>query len=243
EPRASGKHPCVIFNRGGNRSFGMLNPVRIAFLAGHLASKGYVLIASNYRGVDGGEGMEEFGGADVNDVLNLIPVLGQTEKADTSLIGMYGWSRGGMMTYLALTRTDRIKAAVVGGAVSDNFETVRDRPEMETGVLAELVPNYAATREAALTQRSAIRWADKFPDNVPILMMHGNADWRVKSTQSLRLALEFEKHRIPYRLIIFEGADHGISEFREETLEHTLSWFDKYVRHGVPLPDMEYHGR
>ena len=65
----------------------------------------------------------------------------------------------------------------------------------------------------------------------------------MKSTQSLRLALEFEKHRIPYRLIIFEGADHGISEFREETLEHTLSWFDKYVRHGVPLPDMEYHGR
>ncbi|MDX1479006.1 MAG: alpha/beta fold hydrolase, partial [Saprospiraceae bacterium] len=196
EPRASGKHPCVIFNRGGNRSFGMLTPVRIAFLGGKLASHGYVVIASNYRGVDGGEGMEEFGGADVNDVLNLIPALGQTEKADTSRIGMYGWSRGGMMTYLALTRTDRIKAAVVGGAVSDNFETIRERPDMETHVLAELIPDYAASKEAALTERSAIHWADRFPKNVPVLMLHGNADWRVKSTQSLRLALEFEKHRI-----------------------------------------------
>ena len=243
EPKAEGKYPCIIYNRGGNRDFAMLNPLRIAFFKSKLASKGYVIIASNYRGVDGGEGIEEFGGADVNDVLNLIPVLSQIEKADTSRIGMNGWSRGGMMTYIALTKTDRIKAVVVGGAVSDNFETIQDRPEMETNVFAELVPNYEETKEKELEKRSAIKWADKFPKNVPILMMHGNSDWRVKPEQSLKLALEFEKYRIPYRLIIFEGADHGISEFRNETEENTIFWFDRYLKNGEPLPDMEYHGR
>jgi dipeptidyl aminopeptidase/acylaminoacyl peptidase len=242
EPKAKDKYPCVIFNRGGNRDFGMLTPPRIARIGGKLASKGYVIIASNYRGVGGGEGLEEFGGADVNDVLNLIPVLSHIEKADTSRIGMYGWSRGGMMTYIALTKTNRIKAAVVGGAVADNFETIRDRPAMETNVISELVPDYYENKETALEKRSAIKWADKFPKNVPILMLHGNADWRVNADQSLHLALEFQKYRIPYRLIIFEGADHGISEFRNETQNQTISWFDRYLKNGEPLPDMEYHG-
>ena len=243
EPKAEGKYPCIIFNRGGNRDFGSLNPFRIALFKSKLASKGYVIIASNYRGVNGGDGMEEYGGSDINDVLNLIPVLGQVEKADTTRIGMNGWSRGGMMTYIALTKTDRIKAAVVGGALSNSFKMILDRPEMETDVIAELVPNYEEKKEKELEKRSAVKWADKFPKNVPILMMHGNSDWRVKPEQSLKLALEFEKYRIPYRLIIFEGADHGISEFSDETDKNTLSWFDRYLKNGEPLPDMEYHGR
>ena len=39
-----------------------------------------LLIASNYRGNSNSEGKEEFGGADVNDVLNLIPALSQIEE-------------------------------------------------------------------------------------------------------------------------------------------------------------------
>ena len=84
-----------------------------------ISSKGYVIIASQYRGNDGGEGQEEFGGKDVNDVLNLIPLLSQVPSADTWRIGMYGWSRGGLMTYIALAKTTKIKAAVVGSGVTD----------------------------------------------------------------------------------------------------------------------------
>ncbi|MHC4410481.1 MAG: alpha/beta hydrolase family protein, partial [Planctomycetota bacterium] len=115
----SAKLPCVIYNRGGNRNFGAINPVRAAFLLGRLAQAGYVVAASNYRGNGGfgrtkypgartcseceseigGVGREEFGGAEVNDILNLIPMLEQMPEADTERMGMFGWSRGGMMTY------------------------------------------------------------------------------------------------------------------------------------------------
>ena len=243
QPKISGNYPCIIYNRGGNRDFGMLTPFRVFFLLGNLARKGYVVISSNYRGVDGAEGMEEFGGREIQDVLNLIPALAQIESADTSRIGMYGWSRGGMMTYIALTKTPQIKAAVVGGAVSDNFETIRDRPDMETHVLAELIPDYEHNKEEELNKRSAIKWADAFPQDVPILMLHGSSDWRVKPEHSLRLALELEKYRVPYRLIMFEGADHGIREFRPEVERQVLSWFDRFVKNGEPLPNMDYHGR
>ena len=243
KPKKVGKYPCIIYNRGGNREFGSLKAYHGALTLGKIAKDGYVVIASQYRGNGGSEGQEEFGGKDVNDVVILTEVLKEVESADTEKIGMYGWSRGGMMTYIALTKTDKIKTAVVGGAVSDNYETIKDRPEMETKVIAELIPNYEEQKEEELVKRSAIKWVDKFPKDVPILMLHGNADWRVKPEQSLRLALEFEKYRIPYRLIMFEGGDHGISEHRKEVDEEVINWFNKYLKNEEPLPNMEYHGR
>ncbi|HYG68009.1 MAG TPA: prolyl oligopeptidase family serine peptidase, partial [Anaeromyxobacteraceae bacterium] len=123
----------------------------------------------------------------MDDVLNLIPLLDRHPRADPSRIGMRGWSRGGMMTYLALARTDRIRAAVVGGAMTDAFDTVARRPEME-GVFAELVPRWAEERETALAARSAVRWAERLPEGTPILLLHGSADRRVHPAQALRMA-------------------------------------------------------
>jgi dipeptidyl aminopeptidase/acylaminoacyl peptidase len=54
---------------------------------------------------------------------------------------MFGWSRGGMMTYLALARTDRIAAAIVGSGVTDLPDMLARRPEMED-VFQALVPGY-----------------------------------------------------------------------------------------------------
>ncbi len=243
KPKKKGNYPSIIYNRGGNREFGALKIAHGAITLGRIASQGYVVVASQYRGNGGSKGKEEFGGKEVNDITVLTEVLKEIESADTENIGMYGWSRGGMMTYLALTKTEKIKAAVVGGGVSDSYETIRDRPEMETKVLAELIPNYRSNKEEELKKRSAIKWVDKFPKNVPILMMHGNSDWRVKPEQSLRLALEFERHRIPYRLIMFEGGDHGISEHKKEVNGQVISWFDRYLKRNEPIPNMEYHGR
>ncbi|PQJ73132.1 alpha/beta hydrolase family protein [Polaribacter butkevichii] len=237
QPKKKGKYPCVIYNRGGNKSFGALKIAHGAIVLGQIAKEGYVVIASNYREND------EFGGKDVNDITILPKVLKEIEDADTTKIGMYGWSRGGMMTYIALTKMDNIKAAVVGGAVSDSFSSIKDRPIMESGVYAKLIPNYADNKEMELEKRSAIKWADKFPKNVPILMLHGNSDWRVKPEQSLNLALEFEKNRVPYRLIMFEGADHSVSEHKKESHKQVIKWFDRYLKNSEQLPNMKYHGR
>ena len=155
KPKKKGKYPCVIYNRGGNRSFGSLKIAHGAIALGRIAKEGYVVIASQYRGNGRSEGKEEFGGKDVNDITILTEVLKEIEVADANKIGMYGWSRGGMMTYIALTKTDKIKAAVVGGAVSDNFSSIKDRPEMETGVLSQIIPNYTNNKDVELEKRSA----------------------------------------------------------------------------------------
>ncbi len=243
KPKAEGNYPCIIFNRGGNRDFGSLKIAHCVFMLSNLARQGYVVIASQYRGGGGSEGMEEFGGRDINDVLVLPEVLAEIPGADTSRIGMYGWSRGGMMTYIALTKMPGVKAAAVGGAVADQFASIADRPDMETGVLAELIPQYATRKQEALRERSARYWPERFQTDVPLLILHGNADWRVKAEQSLQLALALDPYRIPYRLIVYEGGDHGLTEFKTEVENEVLNWFDRFVKNPGQLPHMEYHGK
>lgn len=242
-PREGDGLPAVIYNRGGNRDFGALDDTTAVFVMGPLAQRGYVLVASQYRGSAGGEGQEEFGGADVNDVLNLIPLIEGLPRADPSRIGMYGWSRGGLMTYLALTRTDRIRAAVIGGGAADAFRNVEQRPEMEQLVYSQLVPNWATDREAALEARSPVRWPNRLHKETPILMLHGSADWRVDPIEALDMARALYEARHPFRFMFFEGGDHGLFEYRAEVHRATLEWLDRYVRDRAPLPDLEPHGR
>ncbi len=243
EPKAKGKYPCIIANRGGNRDLGQWEPMRIANFLGRMASWNYVVIASQYRGVDGGEGVEEFGGKDIHDVLNLIPALGQLPQADTGRIGIEGGSRGGMMTYLALKKTCQFKAAVVTAGSADDFKNIASRPNMETKVMAELIPNYWANKEEELRARSAVYWANEMCKTTPILMMHGSSDWRVLPEESMGLMQKLYEYKHPVRFILFEGADHSLTEFQQESFRQTKMFFDYYLRDLNKLPNMEPHGR
>jgi len=240
----SEKYPVIIYNRGGNREFGNLNEYKMAFIIAKVASWGYVVLASQYRGNDGGEGMEEFGGADVQDVIHLIDVAENLSFADGNNIGMYGWSRGGMMTYLALMQTSKIKAAAVGGAVTDLKRMDDSRGgEMGVYVYSELMPGYEKNRDSVMRIRSAIYHADKLPKTTPILLLHGTSDWRVIPEESLNMATELQKSKVPYSLVMYEGGDHGLSEFRQEVDDQVKAWFDKYVKNNQPLPNLKPHGR
>lgn len=240
-PKKGDRLPAVIFNRGGNRSFGEITEEGAITRLGGLARSGYIVVASQYRGNDGGEGKEEFGGADVNDVLNLIPLLESISKVDPARIGMYGWSRGGMMTYLALTRTDRIAAAIVGSGVADLPDMLSRRPEMGD-VFVELIPGYGEKKDEVLAARSAVRWPEKLSKKTPILILAGTADWRVAPKQALDMAAALLDAKHPFRLVMFEGGDHGLTDFRPEVDRLVQDWLDRYVRDRKPWPGLDPHG-
>jgi dipeptidyl aminopeptidase/acylaminoacyl peptidase len=242
QPAAEGPHPAVIFNRGGNRDFGVVNDQLLLRLLIPMANWGYVVVASQYRGNDGSEGQDEFGGADVNDVLNLIPFLAHVPQADTTRIGMMGGSRGGLMTYLALARTTRIKAAVVQAGLTDAFRSVSERPEMGR-VFAETALGYAINADSVLATRSPIRWVEKLCPTTPILILHGTADWRVSPKDAMDMADSLYAHQRPFRLQLFEGGDHGLTEYRTEAQAAMRSFLDRYVRNGEHWPSLEPHGR
>lgn len=225
------KHPSVIYNRGGNGEFGSLNEFKAVFILAKVASWGYVVVGSQYRGNVGSEGVEEFGGKDVNDVLNLIPVLKELEKADTSRMALYGWSRGGMMTYLTLTKSCEFKTAIVGGGLSDLWKWMETRNDTIETVYAKNIPNYAINTKETLNARSAIQQVDKMCKTTPVLMLHGTNDLSVVPEMALDLSYEFLKKKIPHQLILFKDGNHGLSEHRAEVNYQTKQWLDTYLKY------------
>lgn len=240
-PNGSGPFPCIIVNRGGNSTLNVITDEAAVNLLGRIAAWGYVAVASQYRGAGGSEGHDDYGGADVDDVLNLIPVLESLSSADPKRIGMWGTSRGGMMTYMALSRTNRVKAGVIVSGMSDLFENGRSRPEMEAN-FKEFMPDYAASREDALSRRSAIRWVNKLPAMVPLLLLHGTADWRVSPSEAFDMARALFEAKRPMRLVMYEGGSHGLPEFSDERNALIRSWLDAYVRDSRKWPDLNPHG-
>jgi dipeptidyl aminopeptidase/acylaminoacyl peptidase len=240
-PKGTGPFPCIIFNRGGNREFGAVNPLVMVNLVCLMAGWGYFVVASQYRGGCGSEGKDEFGGADVDDVMSLFPLIDRDPAADPARIGMYGASRGGMMSYLALTRTARVKAAVLRCGVADLTTWTDDRKDMEA-VYRDLIPGFPADAENALRRRSALYWADRICATTPLLILQGAADWRVNPRSALRMAERLLELRHPFRLLMLEGADHALSECLPERNRQVREWMDRFVLRGEPLPRMEPHG-
>jgi len=240
-PTDDGTYPGLVYARGGNRDFKPITPSRVWGRLARMASWGYVVAGSQYRGVAGGEGREEFGGAEVHDLLNLIPVLEGEPGVDATRLGIYGGSRGGLMTYLVLAQTARFRAAVIRAGVSDLISWREDRPEMDE-VFADSIPDWDTDRKGVLLARSPARWVDRLSPTTPILILHGTADWRVSPRQSQMMAAALLDNRRPFRLVLLEGSDHQLNEHREEHFRLTREWFDRFVRDREGPPDLEPHG-
>ncbi|MBU2949743.1 prolyl oligopeptidase family serine peptidase [Tamlana agarivorans] len=224
EPKEEGKYPVVIFNRGGNRDFGKLTIATLIFYTSKLAAQGYVVIGSNYRKNDA------FGGAEINDVLYLTETIKAIESADPSRIGMYGWSRGVVMTYLALQKSNEIKTAIVGNGPCDLFELAKFRPELETKVFAECIPNYWKNREIELKKRSAIFWADELDLNSSLLILSGQYDKRVNPEQADRMAGKLKSVGYDFKLMKFD-TDHYFSDKKPELNTLIIDCFNNRLKH------------
>ncbi len=241
EPRSdeSKKLPVIICNRGGFKEFGAIEEHHLftRWMA-RFAQAGYIAIGSQYSGNSGSEGVDEFGGRDIDDVLNLYEILKKYPKADINRIGMYGFSRGGMMTYIALSKVKWIKAAIVHAGPTNLVKSENSKPEMD-GYYKKMFGGGLSEKK----KRSVVYWVNKLPKKTPILIIHGTADKSVNPKQSLELSEKLYSEKVPHRLIIYEGGDHDLSEFREEAGNEKIRWFDRFVKNPKPImPDMKPHG-
>lgn len=196
--------PCLIYNRGGNREFGILRPEAVC----RFAARGYLVLGSQYRGNCGGTGREEFGGADVNDVLRLIDIGLQLPAAQPGGVYMVGHSRGGMMTCLACARDDRIRAAVLGAGMTDCFMMYETREQSMKDVFHELVGGGPDTHAEAFAARSGTCQAHRI--HTPMLLCQGTDDWRVVPEMSRKMYAKLQEAGCECRLILYPGADHSL---------------------------------
>jgi dipeptidyl aminopeptidase/acylaminoacyl peptidase len=224
------KYPCVIWCRGGIGNAGAIDAFNARGIFGQLASWGYVVFSTQYRGNDGSEGKDEFGGEDVNDVLNLIPLAEEIPAADTNIWGIEGWSRGGMMTYLTLTRNKNFKTAVVTGGIANLRCNADESKFMKRLYEVTMGQHGSESFSEKCNQRSIVNFADQLPKTTPLLLIHGTADNRVLPHDSLDLSYKLLDFNIPFRLVILENGDHFLKKHREEVDTLRKDWYGKYLR-------------
>lgn len=206
-------HPILLYNRGGFRNFGMLTLLSVIRSMAPFAAEGYLVYASNYRGNDGSEGTDEFGGAEVNDVLALLDIARNNPAWDGKNAFIVGHSRGGMMTYLTLKAGAVLNAAVSIAGIATLF--AEGKPASESR-FKHLITDDRPLEEA-LAARSALCWPEVLA--TPLLLLHGTADDKVDQTHSLELAKALSQVGHNPELEIYETGNHALVRQWDQVLE------------------------
>jgi dipeptidyl aminopeptidase/acylaminoacyl peptidase len=230
-PAAQGRYPLLIWNRGGSGDRGALNDLTAYLILASTAIWGYVVLATHYRGNRGSEGVEDWGGKDVNDSYNLLETAKFIPGCDMDRVAIEGASRGGMTTYRVLQRDDRFKCALVHAGLTDIFSLCQQQ-ESFSAYVKQLLALYAkADREAELTKRSAILHVDKLPKTTPILLMHGDSDKIVPLEQSEAMAAKLAEYGIPHELHVIPGGGHvALKDGTYKPIDGLRkSWLEKYL--------------
>jgi len=220
------KYPCIIWCRGGIGNNGAIDTFTARGIFGQLASWGYCVFASQYRGNAGGEGYDEVGGSDVNDILNLIPLADEISQAEKSIWAIEGWSRGGMMALLTLQRNPTFKCAVLVGAISNVEEYANNSPNLKS-YYENLIGKEKLEQE--LKKRSVINFVNELP-KIPLLLIHGAEDETVSPNQSIELAKKFDELNISYKLVLPKNGDHFLRKNRKEVDELRKNWYQEYLK-------------
>jgi dipeptidyl aminopeptidase/acylaminoacyl peptidase len=228
KPRATGTvpYPVIVYNRGGFREIGKLDTWNLLDFYG-FASQGFVVLASQYRGNDGGEGRDEVGGADIADVMALATLTRQLPYADPANVFLFGLSRGGMMSFLALKRGFPARAAAVVGAVFDLEAFGVRAPQIMAGA-ARSIPDFATNGPAILRERSAMNWPEQI--DVPLLILHGADDREVPATEAMAFATKLAQLHKRYQLMVYAGDVHEVAANHVDRDARIVAWFRQFGR-------------
>ncbi len=196
--------PVILWCRGGEEQN---SAVRLGdlLIMSRWAARGFVVLATQYRGGPRSDGRDEFGGDDVHDVEALAKVAAHLNIAYTNRLYLYGYSRGGMMAYRAIADGLKVRAAVVNSGIATLDEPAR-RDLLP--IYRALMPDYTAEAANHFCRRSAICWPDKL--GVPLLILHGTDDWRVPVRQAQSLQRVLVARGLPSRLHIYPRGQHVI---------------------------------
>lgn len=233
------KLPVLIFNHGGCDNWSKIDGRLLDYLA-DLSIKGpYIVLASQYRGIDGSQGKDEWCGKDIDDVLNLEPLAKRIPMADTSKFVMLGMSRGGAMTYRAIAAGFPLKAAVSCGGGTDTMQNYEDRGNGMKKVFEDHLGGTPTSVPEAYKLRSAFYWPEKL--NIPVLILHGDADDRVSVTEAQKLSAKLDDLKKPHKLVVVKGGDHCLRNNPQLSDQLILEWFAQHTSDSISIPFQKVH--
>ncbi len=203
------------------------------------AQKGYAILFPNPRG-SGGYGaafraanVRDWGGKDYQDLMMGVDALIERGLADRNRLAVCGWSYGGFMTSTIVTKTDRFRAAVVGAGVTDlvSMAGTCDIPDFNRSYF----DSWPWEDPTFYVEHSALLHAGNV--RTPTLMVHGQADERVPTSQGWEFYTALRKTGVPTDLLLLPRQPHGPREPRllRSCLEWHFDWINRYTLSALPV--------
>jgi dipeptidyl aminopeptidase/acylaminoacyl peptidase len=198
-----------------------------------LAANGYAVVGMNPRG-SSGRGQKyslaiwaDWGNKDAQDVLAGADYAVKVGVADSSRLGVGGWSYGGILTNYLIAQDTRFKAATSGASISNilaGYGTDMYVREYE----AELGRPWKST---ATWIRLSFPFLHADRIRTPTLFLCGDQDYNVPLLNSEQMYQALRSLGVPTRLVIYPGQHHGLSKpsYQRHRFEQYLAWYGKYI--------------
>jgi len=170
-------------------------------------ARGYVVIAPEYRG-SVGYGREfydaiDYGGAEVDDVLTSVDYLKTLPHVDMARVGIIGWSHGGMITLLSITREPAtFKAAAALVPVTNLFQRLawagvaQQHERIDPANRYSGLPGDSAKVNQVYKDRSPIYQIDKLQIPLLVHVTKNDGDVHIEEDMQLIDALRARKPQL-----------------------------------------------
>ncbi|WP_010271136.1 alpha/beta hydrolase family protein [Paenibacillus senegalensis] len=220
-PKTLQPAPGLLYCRGGIGKVGLVGPERL----GQFAKLGYVVFAPYYRGTNGAEGRDGFGGDDIYDVINALRLLQSIPQTNDQPIALFGFSRGAIMALAAARQYPQAGPVIIWGGVSDLRLTYEERVDLRR--MLRRVVGHPHKNRRAYEQRSPACWVKEI--TAPVLIIHGTCDQQVGAEHASRLAYALSKALLPFELHWFAGEGHRFApEADFSALRLVDQWIQKF---------------
>lgn len=173
----------------------------------YLAQEGYVVVSVDPRGT-GARGEEfrkmtylKLGHYETIDLLESARYLGKKDYIDKERIGIWGWSYGGFMTCLTMTKGEGIIDAGIAVAPVTNWR-------FYDNIYTERFMRTPQENKEGYEQNSPLNFADGLQGD--LLLVHGSADDNVHLQNTMEFAEKLVQADKQFDMKIYTNRNHGI---------------------------------
>ena len=236
---ANKKYPALLFCEGGPQSpVSQFWSYRWNFFI--MASKGYVVVAPNRRGLPGfGSAWNEevsgdWTGQCMDDYLSAIDDASNLPFVDKNRLGCVGASFGGFSVYyLAGHHNKRFKAFIAhdGAFNLESMYTDTEEAWFSNWEYDDAYWNKDQSQRAKNTYaNSPHRFVDKW--DTPILVIHGEKDYRINANQGMGAFNAARLRGIPAEMLLFPDENHWVLKPQNGILwQRTFfDWLDRWLK-------------
>ena len=225
----NGSHPAIVHIHGGP-AWQSVN--RWDRQIAYLVTRGYIIIAPNYRGSTGfGRTFEEanrmdLGGGDLKDVVAAVEFLKHTGYVDPRRIVVMGASYGGYLTMMAVTKYPDLWAAGIAIVPFVNWFTEYENEDPILQAYDRMMMGDPETNAALWRERSPIFFVDNI--RAPLLLLAGANDIRCPAEETEQIAAALKNKGIYVEVHIYP--DEGHSFVKRENQMDMMKRIDRFLK-------------